>query len=124
LKPRNFWGTAFLAALGFAFAVAFLMPYGLLAAETSADRLRIWLLTLWTAGVMAICFGSAGLISALAPLGFREVAEVGSVSAAVEARREEHRKAGGTPFYNFAGWTLITGVCLILLYFAAWLVTS
>ncbi len=120
MSPLRFWLTSLLAAATVTGAAALLLPYEMLAADSDPERHRLWLLTLWTAGVMAICFGGAGLIAAVAPLGFRDVAETGSVSAAVEARREA-RKRDSHPFYNFAGWTLATGGWLIVIYFVAWL---
>lgn len=116
----RFWGTAAAGAAVFALVTLFLTPFELLGADAPAERHRIWLLTLWTGGVMAICFGGAGLISAFGPIGFRDVAEVGSVSEAIEARREMRRRSSASPFLNFAGWMVATGGCLVLIYFVAW----
>ena len=118
MKSR-FWASAILAALGFAAMAAFLTPYEMIGAENDSDRRRILLLIIWTSGVMAVCFGAAGLLASVTPLGFRDVAEKGSVNAAIEARR----LAGGRAedrFFNFAGWVLATGMFLIGTYFAAW----
>src|SRR5690606_10308160 len=80
-RPR-FWTAAVLLPLAFALATYWLFPYGSLGLEGVEDRHRAWLLTLWTAGVMAICFGGAGILSSITPLGFRDVAEAGSLLAA------------------------------------------
>lgn len=118
-RPR-FWLSALSAALVFAALAAWLFPYEALRLESDSDRHRAWLLTLWTAGVMCICFGATALLSTVIPIGFREVAEAGSVSAAHEARR---RDAGRErPFYNFGGWLLTTGVVLLVIYASGWLV--
>jgi hypothetical protein len=100
-------------------ALAALLPYApALGAATAADRGRIWLLTVWTAGVLAILFGIAGWISGHKGLGFRDVATAGSLEAAAE-----QRKARGpmTP-QGFAPAVVVTGAMLMLIYFAGWLV--
>ena len=122
MSRGRFWGSVAGAALVIAALLNFLFPYGLLGAETEADRQRLWLLMLWTSGVLAICFGSAGLLNAFSAIGFRDVAEHGSLNAAVEAKRESIRGAG-SGFYNFAGWTVSMGLALVLIYFVVWLVT-
>jgi len=121
MKRTTFWLTSLAAALGLGLLLAFAFPYGLIGLDAPADRNRGWLLTLWTSGVMAICFGASGLLSSMNPLGFRDVADVGSVSAALEARREARQRQQEAPFYNFAGWTVMTGVFLLMIYFGAWL---
>ena len=111
----RFWASSLSLALVFAAAAAFLFPYGSLRLDTGADRERIWLLILWTSGVLAILFGVAALLAFFTPLGFREVHDAGSVTAAREARRR------GQGFHdNFAWWLVCTGFVLILLYFVAW----
>ena len=115
----RFWGSALALALLFAAATAFLFPYDALRADAPGDRARVWLLTLWTAGVLAVLFGLAGLLAFATPLGFREVHDAGSVTAAREAR--EQARPRGQPFHeNFAWWLVCTGLVLLLLYFVAW----
>ena len=120
MNRGRFWLTAAAAALVIAAAAAWLFPYGALGLDSEADRQRGFLLTLWTFGVLAICFGSSGLLGAIAPLGFRDVAEHGSIQAALEAKQEAARQ-GGSAFYNFAGWLVTAGAGLIVIYFVAWL---
>jgi hypothetical protein len=120
----RFWGASVGAAVLFAILLALIVSTGPLGLESAADRERGWLLSLWTAGIMAICFGGAGLLSGVSGISFKDVAEAGSVPAAISARREARRKEGDSPFYNFAGGTLSAGAFLILLYFLAWLIAS
>jgi type VI protein secretion system component VasK len=120
VKPRTLWATSPLAALALAALLRVAFPYGPLGIVTPADREHAWLLSLWTLGVMCICFGGAGLASGFAPLGVREIAEKESVAAAIEARRAENRARAESRFYNFAGWVTATGAFLILAYFIAW----
>jgi hypothetical protein len=122
MKPLRFWGTAGLAAVGLGVAVALLFPFGPLGIETLAERQRAWLLTVWTSGVMAICFGATGLLATVSPITFRDVAEAGSVVAAIEARRSARQGQSSNAYYNFAGWSVSTGLCLLLLYFVGWLI--
>lgn len=115
----RFWASAVGLALLFAAAVAVLFPYEALRLTEPPDRLRVWLLTLWTAGVLAILFGVAGLLTFATPIGFREIHDAGSVSEAKEARRRERMVTH--PFHdNFAWWLVCTGLVLIGFYFIAW----
>jgi hypothetical protein len=124
MRPLHFWGTALLAAAALGAAIALLFPFGALGIEAGAERERGWLLAVWTAGVMAICFGASGLLGAFSPITFRDVADAGSVLAAVDAKRESKQRHRETAFYNFAGWTVSFGGFLLLLYFVGWLVTG
>ncbi len=122
MNPPRFWAISLLvaAALGALLAVAF--PYGPLGIESVADRQRAWLLSVWTAGVMAICFGATGLMAVLSPISFRDISESTSVTAAIDAHREVRRQHSSSRFYNAAGLTVATGFCLLLVYFAGWLI--
>jgi hypothetical protein len=115
----RFWGCALALAVLFAAATAVLLPYDALRLTTAPERAQAWLLTLWTGGVLAVLFGLAGLLAFATPLGFREVHDAGSVTAAREARR--NARLAGTAFHdNFAWWLVCTGLILIGLYFVAW----
>jgi hypothetical protein len=110
------WMRSAAAALVVA-ALAALLPLApALRARTGAELARLWLLTVWTAGVLAILFGAAGWISGFRGLGFRDVASAGSVQAAAE-----RKKAGALAPRGFAPGVVTTGVVLIAIYFAGWL---
>lgn len=114
----RFWLSSVVVVLVYAVVAAWLFPYEALRLETGADRHRVWLLCLWTGGVLGICFGLAALIGFGAPLGVREVVEAGSVTKAAEARRQARRQEGG--FHsNFAWWLVVTGGLLVATYFMA-----
>jgi hypothetical protein len=115
----RFWGSALVLAALFTAATAYLFPFDALRLVTGPDRQRVWLLTLWTAGVMSILFGLAGLLGYGGPIGYGEVQEAGSFAEARERRRLARRDAPG--FYrNFAWWLVCTGALLVAAYFAAW----
>lgn len=115
----RFWLTAAVVAAAWSVLASILLPYDALGLEGGAERSRAWLLTLWTSGVLAICFGSAGLLGHMTPLGFREVAEAGSLTRAIEDRRRSRRQGAG--FHaNFAWWLIITGAMIIVIYFFVW----
>lgn len=118
-EARRFWIAAICFAGGWAVASSYLFPYEALGLETGAERLRVWLLFLWTSGLMAICFGAAGVLSYGGPIGFREVAESGSLTGAMTARRRA-RLGRGSLYTNFAWWLIVTGALLIGIYFVAW----
>jgi hypothetical protein len=115
--------SAVATSVGFAALSYWLFPYGLIEIDSPAERLRVWLLTIWSAGVMAICFGSAGLLTNVTPLGFRDVADAGSTDIALE-RRGDALKSRSDSIFNFAGWTVATGLGLVLIYFFAVLVVG
>lgn len=116
----RFWGSAIAVAAGFAAASALLFPYDALGLGTEAERWRAWLLTVWTAGVLAVLFGASAVIGAGTPLGYREVAEAGSVMEALRLRHGA-RRAPERFHRNFAWWMVCTGALLIALYFGAWI---
>jgi hypothetical protein len=120
MNQKRFWISAIGGAVVFAALMALLFPYRSLGMTTLPEMQRAWLLTVFTGGVMAICFGVSGLLSAVSPVTFSEVHDAGSVTAALDARREARRQLA-SPFYNFAGWTVSTGIFLILIYFAGWI---
>lgn len=115
----RFWVAAAAVAAAWTVLASVLLPYEALGLTSGEDRSRAWLLTLWTSGVLAICFGSAGLIGHLTPLGFREVADAGSLTQAIEDRRRSRRQ-GGSFHSNFAWWLIVTGGLIILIYFGVW----
>jgi len=119
VRRTYFWASAVCASVAFAAIVALLFPYSALGYDSIAEMRRAWLLTVFTGGAMAICFGFSGLLSTIAPVTFADVAQAGSVPAALSAQ-EERKNQEDDPFYNFAGWTVSTGVLLILIYFAGW----
>lgn len=119
-RPLRFWGSALLAAALVA-ALATLVPlYPPLGLETAMERQRAWLLTVWTAGVMAVLFGLSARLGGLRVLGFREVASAGSLRAALEERRRAGRGGGSEPAGSFDLWVVATGALLIGIYFAGW----
>lgn len=115
----RFWGAALGVAAAWSVLTSAFFPYDALGLDTGSERSRAWLLTLWTSGVMAICFGLAGLLGYAAPLGFKEVAEAGSLTQAIEARRQARRTTGSI-YRNFAWWLIVTGAFLIGIYFLVW----
>lgn len=115
----RFWGAAVGVAAAWAVASSVLFPYEALGVETGAERARVWLLTLWTSGVMAICFGAAGILGYATPIGFREVSEAGSLTRALAERRRARQREGSL-HSNFAWWLVVTGAMLIAIYFLVW----
>jgi hypothetical protein len=116
----RFWAWALGVAAAVALAAAFLFPYETLGLRTAAERERGWLLTVWTAGVMAVLFGATARIG-LPGVGVRDVEEAGGVPAAMEARRQAARSDRGR---RLDLWLIATGGILIGIYFAGWLVLN
>jgi hypothetical protein len=111
-----FWGSAALFAAAFAALVPFVFPFGALRLVTPEDRERVWLLTVFCAGVMALLFGLSGLMGTLGYIGVRDVNEAGSVIEAMK-QRARARKADSPSTRNFGVWIVAAGVFLIAAYF-------
>jgi hypothetical protein len=121
-RALRFWASAAACALAFAAAARLLLPYEMLRIESDAERHRAWLLTLWTAGVFAVLFGTSALLGAFRGIGFRDVHDAGgSVLQAMDTFREGVKRSGAEPFHgSFAWWLVSTGMMLVLIYFTAW----
>lgn len=117
----RFWGTAALAAAAVAGLSALVPLAPALEADTDARRLRIWLLCVFTAGVMALLLGLSARLGAFRGLGFRDVRRAGSVEAALQERERLDRARGTTARFDL--WVMATGALLLATYLAAWLAT-
>lgn len=117
MTRARFWGSTLLAALAFAAAVALLFPYGTLGIARGAERERVWLLTLWCAGVLALLFGLSAALGGARGLGVREVQEAGSVAGARDRLRRADTRSGPAR----AWWPVLTGGWMVAIYFAGWL---
>jgi hypothetical protein len=112
----RFWGSAVGAAAAFALGVPVLFPFRALGLDPVAERPRIWMLTVFCAGVMALMFGLSGALGSRY-LGVRDVYFARGVTEAVDW----HQKAGAVPRrggrLNAGVWTLAFGASLIAIYF-------
>lgn len=111
-----FWASAPLAAAAFAALVPLLFPFRVLGLDPVGDRTRIWLLTVFCAGVMALLFGTSGLIGARF-VGLRDVLEARSATIAIERERQAREGARVGGLRNAGGWTVTAGATLIAIYF-------
>ncbi len=117
-RPARFWGSALAAAAAIA-ALATLVPlHPALRLTTGDERERAWLLTVWTVGVLAVLFGLAAHFST-GRVGVRDVVEARSLPEAVEQGRRSRRGASEN---RFDLWAVATGMLLIAIYFAGWVV--
>jgi hypothetical protein len=112
----RFWGSAALAAAAFAGLVPLLFPFRALGLDRAHDRERVWLLTVFCAGVIAVLMAASALLSSRL-LGVRDVMEGGGVGTALERRRQS---TGATPWGGAGIWTLAAGGCLLGIYFVLW----
>jgi hypothetical protein len=112
----RFWGSAAGASIGF----AALAPLLIAAANPVEDHRFVWLLTVFTAGVMLALFGLAALIGGRRSVGLRDVVEARGV---VNALRRVEADRSETPPYtsNAAVWCIVTGGLLLVAYFALWM---
>jgi hypothetical protein len=117
----SFWGSAVLAAAALAALVPLLFPFGALGLDSAADRSRVWLLTVFCAGVMLVLFGLSGLPGSRW-VGVRDVVEAKSAAIAIERQRQSREGAAGRGWRNAGGWTVAAGASLIAIYFVLWMV--
>ena len=115
-----FWGSAALFAALFAALVPLLFPFQALRLVTPEDRERVWLLTVFCAGVMAVLFGLSGLVGTLGYIGVRDVHETGSVIEAMK-QRARARKTDARSTRSFGVWIVAAGGFLVAAYFVLWL---
>jgi len=117
----RFWGSAVLAAAVFAALVPVLFPFRTLGLEL--ERTRIWLLTVFCAGVITLLFGLSGVIGSRF-VGLRDVLEAKSATIAIERQRESRKAMTGRGWRNAGGWTVAAGASLIAIYFILWMVLA
>ena len=111
----RFWGSAIGAAAAFALLVPLLFPFHAVGLDPAADRARIWMLSVFCAGVVALMLGLSGALGSRY-LGVRDVYYARGVTQAVDW----HQKAGAVPrrgWLNAGVWTLAAGASLIAIYF-------
>jgi hypothetical protein len=111
-----FWASAVGVAVGFALLVPVLFPFRALGLDPAADRARIWLLTVFCAGVMALLFGASGALGGRF-LGVRDVYFASGIRAAVEHHRESGKALKARGWMNAGVWTIACGGSLIAIYF-------
>jgi uncharacterized membrane protein (DUF373 family) len=116
VTPARFWGSAAAVSIGF----AALVPLLISAADPLEDHRFVWLLTVFTAGVMLALFGLAALIGGRRSVGLRDVIEARGV---VNALRRVEQDRTESPAYtaNAAVWCIVTGALLVVIYFALWM---
>ena len=112
----RFWGSAAAACIAFTALAPLIIAW-----SPAEDRQFVWLLTVFTAGVMMALFGLAALISGRRSVGMRDILDAGGVRQALD--RAERRDQGESPAYtaNAAVWCVVTGALLIAAYFALWM---
>ncbi len=118
-RALTFWGSALGVAVALAGLIPVLFPFRQLGLVTPEDRARVWLLAVFTAGVMAILFGAAAWVAGPKMITLRDVVESGGVPQARSARAKEE-KARGARYGNPAAWTVALGGFLIGIYFLMW----
>lgn len=115
-RSLKFWGSAVGAALLFAALVPVLFPFGALGLDRAADRPRVWLLTVFCAGIMAVAFGVSGAIGGRF-LGVRDVLEAKSYTIAAERQKQAMESVRGRGWMNAGTWTVAAGASLLATYF-------
>ncbi len=122
-RALTFWGSALGVAMALAGLIPVLFPFRQLGLVTPEDRARIWLLSVFTAGVMAILFGTAAWVGGPKMITLRDVVEGGGVAEARAIREKADRARAATPRYgNPATWLIATGGFLVAIYFVLWMV--
>jgi hypothetical protein len=96
--------------------VPVLFPFRAMGLDPAADRDRIWLLSVFCAGIMAVLFGASGTLGGRF-LGIRDVYFAGSVKQAADRHREAGEALKTRGWMNAGVWTIAFGLSLIAIYF-------
>ena len=115
-RGLGFWGSAAGAGVVFALLVPVLFPFRALGMSPAADRGRMWLLTVFCAGVMALLFGASGAVGGRF-MGIRDVYFAGSARQAIEHHKQAGQALGTRGWMNAGTWTAAFGGTLIAIYF-------
>lgn len=115
-RTAAFWGSAAGVAILFALLVPVLFPFRALGLSPAEDRTRIWLLTVFCAGVMALLFGVSGALGGRF-LGIRDVYFAGSARQALERHKQAGEALRSRGWMNAGVWTIAFGASLIAIYF-------
>lgn len=116
----RFWGSAGGAAAALALLVPLLFPFRALGLDPAADRTRIWLLSVFCAGMLALMFGLSGALGGRY-LGIRDVYFAGNPKVAVDQHHASGRAVGPGGWMNAGVWTIAFGGALIAIYFVLFL---
>ena len=119
-RGAAFWGSTVGAAVVFTLLVPVLFPFRALGLDPAADRDRIWLLTVFCAGVMALLFGLSGALGGRF-LGIRDVYFAGSAHKAVERHKQSGEALKHRGWMNAGVWTVAFGGSLMAIYFVLFL---
>ncbi|HET7461925.1 MAG TPA: hypothetical protein VFJ82_11785 [Longimicrobium sp.] len=122
-RAVSFWGSAVGAGTVFALLVPVLFPFRALGLSPAADRGRVWLLTVFCTGVMALLFGISGALGGRF-LGIRDVYFAGSAREAVERHEQSGEALKSRGWMNAGVWTVAFGASLIAIYFVLFLALS
>jgi hypothetical protein len=114
----RFWGSAAGVSIVFAALVPLLFPFRAMGMDPAVERERVWLVMVFYTGVLMILFGVGAWVSGRRSVGIRDIVDAGGVKQALD--RAAAARAGEAPGYtrNAAAWTVVTGVLLLVIYFA------
>lgn len=116
-SAMRFWGSAAGVSIAFAALVPVLFPFGAIGLPPEEHDFA-WLLTVFCTGVMLALFGLSAWLGGRRGIGMRDVVEAGGVTQALQ--RAGRGKSGDEDSYtdNAAAWCVVTGVLLLVIYFA------
>ncbi|HEX6041262.1 hypothetical protein [Longimicrobium sp.] len=114
----RFWGSAAATSIVFAALVPLLFPFRAMGMDPAVERDRVWLVVVFYTGVLMILFGLGAWISGRRSVGLRDIVDAGGVKQALD--RADAARAADEPGYtrNAAAWAVVTGVLLLVIYFA------
>jgi hypothetical protein len=119
-EATRFWGSAAAVALAVTALAPLVFPFRAVGLDPETERIRLWLLVVFTTGVLLILFGSGALIAGKRQVGVRDVVDAGGVREALERADASRRAAAPAYTRNAALWCIATGGILLVFYFALW----
>ena len=113
----RFWGSAAGVSIAFAALVPLVFPFRAIGLDPAVDRERIWLLCVFTLGVLLVLFGSGAWIGGRRSVTLRDVVDAGGVSQALNRANNATPQDETGYTQNAATWCVVTGVLLLMIYF-------
>lgn len=122
MSPLRFWGSAVATAAALSALLALVPRIEILQATTTEERVRVWLLCVFIAGVFTILFALSARLGAFRGLGAGDVIGAGGFEEAVREMKERRAEEEKSPhFQTVDGWMIGVGATLVAIYFAGWL---
>lgn len=118
----RFWGSAAGVSIVFAALVPVLFPFRAIGLDPAVERERVWLVVVFYTGVLLVLFGLGAWIGGRRSVSLRDIVDAGGVPRALDRANVANPSDETAYTQNAAAWSVVTGVLLIMIYFALYAV--